>query len=141
MADDPYDLERFVAAQAPVIERVAAELAQGRKAGHWMWFVFPQFAGLGASALSQRFAIGSRHEAVAYLAHSVLGRRLCMLTSLVVSQPGSANDIFGSPDDMKFRSCMTLFAAVGDDPIFQRGLDRFFAGKPDTVTLALLDGT
>jgi len=140
MADDPYRLERFVAAQAPVIERVRAELAQGRKASHWMWFVFPQLAGLGASAMSQRFAIGSRQEAVAYLAHPVLGRRLRTLTALVVSQPGSANDIFGSPDDMKFRSCMTLFAAVDDDPVFRRALERFFAGEPDAVTLALLAG-
>ena len=138
MSEDPYDLERFVLAQAPVIDRVVAELSRGRKQSHWMWFVFPQIAGLGSSAMSQRFAIGSLREARAYLAHPILGRRLRDLTGLATSQPGSANDIFGSPDDAKFRSSMTLFAAADGGVVFQRALDRFFDGSGDPVTRRLI---
>src|SRR5476651_1694361 len=111
--DDPHDLQRFVDAQEPVIERVRAELAQGRKRSHWMWFVFPQIAGLGFSAMAQRFAIGSRAEALAYLVHDILGPRLLECSSLVMAASEKAiADILGSPDDMKFRSSMTLFDAV-----------------------------
>ncbi|MGZ9116799.1 MAG: DUF1810 domain-containing protein, partial [Methylocystis sp.] len=107
-ADDPYDLARFVAAQKPVYEKVRAELAAGRKRSHWMWFFFPQLEGLGASAMAQRYAIHSRAEAAAYLAHPVLGPRLKECVGLVNKVEGrSAHEIFGSPDDLKFHSSMT----------------------------------
>src|SRR5438046_2651703 len=111
--DDPYDLERFVAAQnaGHTYDHAVEELGRGRKTSHWMWFVFPQIAGLGMSPMSQRFAIQSLDEARAYLANPVLGPRLVECVRLVLSQDGkSAHDIFGSPDDMKFHSCLTLFA-------------------------------
>ncbi|MBX3568576.1 MAG: DUF1810 domain-containing protein [Rhizobiaceae bacterium] len=138
MTGDPFDLQRFVAAQAPVIDRVFGELRRGRKESHWMWFVFPQIAGLGHSAISRRFAIGSLDEVKAYLRHPVLGQRLLTLTGLVLEQAGSAHDIFGNPDDMKFRSSMTLFAAAGGGAVFQRALDRFFDGSPDPQTIERL---
>ena len=116
-SNDPHNLQRFVEAQDPVVDTVKKELRSGRKRTHWMWYVFPQVAGLGSSQKSKRFAIASREEAEAYLAHPILGPRLRECTELVNAVTGrSANDIFGSPDDLKFRSSMTLFDAVADDP-------------------------
>jgi uncharacterized protein (DUF1810 family) len=138
--DDPFDLQRFVAAQAPVYERVCAELRDGRKRSHWMWFVFPQIRGLGSSAMAQRYAIASLSEAAAYLDHPVLGPRLHACTRLVNAVDGrSAHEIFGSPDDMKFHSSMTLFLRAGsaDDP-FRAALDKYFAGALDRATLERL---
>lgn len=136
----PFDLERFVAAQSSVMGEVLRELSAGRKTSHWMWFVFPQITGLGRSPMAQRYAISSRDEAVAYLAHPVLGPRLVQCTALVLAVEGSsAHDIFGSPDDMKFHSSMTLFDAVSPaDNIFSSALAKFFAGKRDAATLTLL---
>jgi uncharacterized protein (DUF1810 family) len=138
--DDPYHLNRFVDAQAPVIDRVREELAQGRKRSHWMWFIFPQIAGLGFSVMAQRYAIASLDEARAYLRHPILGPRLEDCTRLAVAVDGrSATEIFGSPDDMKFRSSMTLFAmAVPDGAIFTEALRKYCAGEPDPETLMRL---
>jgi uncharacterized protein (DUF1810 family) len=139
--NDPYDLERFVDAQHTVYPRVVAELSQGRKQSHWMWFIFPQIAGLGFSAMAQRFAIGSREEAVAYLAHRILGPRLVECTRLVLAAKGrTINDILGSPDDMKFRSCMTLFGAASNNPIFDEAVTNYFPDGNDSATLAILAG-
>ncbi|WFU21536.1 DUF1810 domain-containing protein [Bradyrhizobium sp. CB1717] len=136
---DTFDLERFVQAQNPVFRDVQGELARGRKQSHWMWFVFPQVAGLGFSAMSQRYAIGSRAEAVAYLAHPVLGPRLIECTRLVLAVEGrTINAILGAPDDTKFRSSMTLFGAVSDEPVFDQALARYFAGERDAATLEIL---
>ncbi|QOZ77392.1 DUF1810 domain-containing protein [Bradyrhizobium sp. CCBAU 53351] len=136
---DPFDLERFVRAQDPVFRAVEGELARGRKQTHWMWFVFPQIAGLGFSAMSQRYAIGSRAEAEAYLAHPVLGARLVECTGLILAVEGrSINAILGAPDDAKFRSSMTLFGAVSDQPIFGDALARYFADERDSATLKIL---
>ena len=137
---DPHNLSRFVTAQAPVWARVAAELAAGRKQSHWMWFVFPQIAGLGHSTMAQLYAIGSLDEARAYLAHPLLGPRLHQATELVLAINGkTAHEIFGSPDDLKFRSSMTLFAAAApDEPLFQHALDKYFAGEGDPLTLQKL---
>ncbi|MBR1132973.1 DUF1810 domain-containing protein [Bradyrhizobium iriomotense] len=136
---DTFDLERFVQAQNPVFRDVEGELARGRKQSHWMWFVFPQIAGLGFSAMSQRYAIGSRAEAVAYLAHPVLGPRLIACTRLVLAVEGrTINAILGAPDDTKFRSSMTLFGAVSDEPVFDQALARYFAGQRDGATLEIL---
>jgi uncharacterized protein (DUF1810 family) len=138
---DPYRLERFVEAQEGVYDRALTELRAGSKARHWMWFVFPQVAGLGSSPMSQRYAIGSIEEARAYLGHPVLGSRLVDCSQAVLSHPErTARQIMGSPDDVKLRSSMTLFAlAAGAEPAFQRVLDVFFDGKPDPQTVALLD--
>lgn len=138
--DDPFDLQRFVDAQQPVYAQVLSELGAGRKRSHWMWFVFPQIAGLGSSAMAQRYAIASRDEAAAYLDHPLLGPRLNECTWLVNAIEGSGiRDIFGTPDDMKFRSSMTLFAGAtpynGD---FLAALDKYFAGTRDPATLARL---
>ena len=136
---DPFDLERFVRAQDPVFRAVLAELGLGRKQTHWMWFVFPQIAGLGFSAMSQRYAVGSRAEAEAYLAHPVLGPRLIECTRLVLAVQGrSINAILGAPDDAKFRSSMTLFGAVSNEPVFDEALARYFAGERDDATLEIL---
>ena len=137
--DDPFNLARFVAAQDPVYGRVIQELRSGRKQSHWMWFIFPQIAGLGRSATAQRYAISSLDEARAYLAHPLLGGRLRECTQLVLDAEGrSAHEIFGSPDDLKFHSCMTLFAqADGGDGCFTRALDRYFGGGRDAMTLSL----
>jgi len=140
LTDDPFDLARFTAAQDPIFDIALAELKGGRKRTHWMWFVFPQVDGLGLSATSQRYAIKGRAEARAYLDHPMLGARLRECAEAVLAIEGrSANEIFGSPDDMKLKSSMTLFAMVGDD-VFERVLDKFFQGKPDAATLRLLDG-
>ncbi|MGY3240327.1 MULTISPECIES: DUF1810 domain-containing protein [unclassified Bradyrhizobium] len=137
---DPFDLERFVRAQNPIFRAVQGELAQGRKQSHWMWFIFPQIAGLGFSAMSQRYAIGSRAEAESYLAHPLLGSRLVDCTRLVLAVEGrTINAILGAPDDAKFRSSMTLFGAVSDEPIFDEALAKYFAGQRDDATLGILD--
>jgi uncharacterized protein (DUF1810 family) len=138
---DPFNLQRFVDAQAPVYDHVRRELEAGRKESHWMWFIFPQIAGLGQSPLSIRFAIASLDEAKAYLAHPVLGARLRECARLVLDQEGeTARDSFGSIDEMKFRSSMTLFArAASDEDLFQRCIDKYFAGAPDPATLAKLE--
>lgn len=138
--DDPFDLARFVAAQAPVYERALAELRAGRKESHWMWFVFPQIEGLGVSATAQTYAIRSLAEAKAYLAHPLLGARLkdCAAAVLAVNAK-SAQAIFGAPDELKFRSSMTLFArAAPDEPLFREALEKYFDGKDDEATLARL---
>ena len=137
------DLERFVEAQDPVYGRVRAELAAGRKASHWMWFVFPQLRGLGRSETALFFGISSATEAAAYLAHPVLGGRLRECVELVLNvNDRTAHEIFGSPDDLKFRSSMTLFAAVSPaDPLFQRALDRYFDGARDPLTVQKLQAT
>jgi uncharacterized protein (DUF1810 family) len=135
---DPFDLDRFVQAQQGVHERVCAELRSGRKQSHWMWFVFPQIAGLGQSAMSRLYAISSKEEAAAYLDHEVLGARLRECTRLVNAVEGrSIRAIFGSPDDMKFHSCMSLFASVAPhEPLFREALQKYFGGEldPETVT-------
>jgi uncharacterized protein (DUF1810 family) len=136
----PHDLQRFVDAQAPVIDLVREELAQGRKRSHWMWFVFPQIAGLGFSAMAQLYAIGSLDEAQAYLRHPLLGPRLDDCTRLVLAvNSRTATEILGSPDDMKFRSSMTLFArASPGTSIFAEALRKYFDGEPDPETLKRL---
>jgi uncharacterized protein (DUF1810 family) len=136
--DDRYDLARFVSAQFGVYPQVVAELRAGRKRSHWMWFIFPQLAGLGHSAMAQRYAIGSIGEARAYLDHPVLGERLRECGRLALgARAADAHAIFGSPDDLKFHSSMTLFErADPDEPVFRQCLDRFFGGRPDAATLA-----
>jgi len=149
---DPHDLRRFVEAQQGVYAQARDELAAGRKRSHWMWFVFPQLRGLGRSEMAHRYGIASRAEAVAYLDHPLLGTRLVECTALMLAAtPGAtANAILGSPDDLKFRSSMTLFDAVAAEssrfgPLasartpFAAALDRFFAGSADAATLSLLD--
>jgi len=140
--NDPYDLTRYVAAQQPVFARVCAELAAGRKQTHWMWFVFPQLRGLGSSPMAERYGIGSLEEARAYLAHPLLGERLRHCTQLVNGVDGrSAEEIFGYPDYLKFRSCMTLFDNVAPDPsLFRAALVKYFGGEPDPMTLDILKG-
>lgn len=136
---DPFHLQRFLDAQSPVYPRVLDELRRGRKQSHWMWFIFPQHAGLGHSAMAQHFAISSRVEAGVYLKHNVLGPRLRECTGLVNAVGGrTILEILGSPDDLKFRSSMTLFGAVSSDPEFAMALSKFYAGKPDQATLNLL---
>ena len=137
---DPFNLQRFVDAQEPVYPRVVGELRAGRKQSHWMWFIFPQIEGLGFSAMAQKYAIVSRAEAEAYLAHPVLGTRLREGTQLV--NAASCTDItaiIGSPDDMKLRSSMTLFARTGDDnAAFLAVLDKYYGGEEDPATIARL---
>jgi len=137
---DIYNLQRFLSAQERVYDTVLAELRAGRKSSHWIWFIFPQIAGLGHSAMAQQFAIASLDEANAYLEHPVLGQRLRECTQLVLDVNGrSAEEIFGSPDYLKFRSCMTLFmTAATDNTIFNAALDKYFDGQPDQLTLDIL---
>lgn len=137
---DQYNLQRFIDAQAHVIDSVRRELAAGRKESHWMWFVFPQLRGLGSSSMAEKYGIASRAEAEGYLAHPVLGPRLRECTGLVNAVPNrSVEEIFGYPDDLKFRSSMTLFSSVTkDDAIFQTALDKYFNGKPDSATVSRL---
>jgi len=134
------DLQRFVVAQEPRLDDVRAELAAGRKRTHWMWFVFPQLRGLGQSPLAWHFGIQSRAEATAYLAHPVLGPRLREWVELLLQLADrTAHEIFGSPDDLKLRSCLTLFREVdGSEGVFGRALEKYFAGRPDPATLDLL---
>jgi len=140
--DDRFDLARFVAAQTAggTYERALSELRQGRKRSHWMWFVFPQLAGLGRSSMAQRYAISSLQEAQAYLAHDILGPRLIQCSTTVATSPArSAEEIFGSVDAVKLRSSMTLFStAVPDGQVFDQVIERYFDGARDPVTLQLL---
>lgn len=137
------DLSRFLDAQQPVYSKVVAELKAGSKASHWMWFIFPQIDGLGMSAMAKRYAIGNLEEARAYLADPVLGARLKECVNLLLQVQGrSAAEIMGAPDDIKLRSCATLFReASAADSIFQRLLDKYFEGDPDPATLKLLTHT
>jgi uncharacterized protein (DUF1810 family) len=143
---DEFDLGRFIEAQdAPdgggtVYTRALAELTAGRKRSHWMWFIFPQIAGLGASAMARTYAIGSRAEAAAYLSHPLLGARLKACVAAVMGLEGrSAHQVFGSPDDLKFRSSLTLFAQAADQPaVFLAALGKYFGGAGDAATLRLL---
>jgi uncharacterized protein (DUF1810 family) len=140
--DNDYDLERFVTAQEPVYATVVSELSAGRKQSHWMWFIFPQVAGLGRSDMAQRYAIRSSDEAAAYLAHPVLGSRLRQCAGLVAAQHDKdIGEIFDSPDDRKFQSSMTLFSDVAPhEAVFQACLDQFFDGRADPATLEFLNG-
>ena len=138
---DPFDLQRFIDAQDSVYRRVVAELSAGRKQSHWMWFIFPQIAGLGFSAMAQRYAMSSTEEAAAYLAHDILGPRLVECTGLVLDvKDKTIRAILGSPDDLKFRSSMTLFSAVSDDPVFDAAIAKYYAGAKDQATLGILRG-
>ena len=134
-------LQRFVDAQAPLYGAVCAELAAGMKATHWMWFIFPQLRGLGHSATARYYGIASKDEALAYRQHPVLGPRLKQCAELVLKTRGkTAHEIFGTPDDQKLQSCMTLFAEVAADvPVFTRVLERYYEGRRDARTLALLE--
>src|SRR5579862_6812437 len=138
--EDPYDLQRFVTAQNPVYDQVCAELRNGRKQSHWIWYIFPQLRGLGRSQTAAAFGIASREEAEAYLRHPVLGERLRECTRLVTLVEGrSISQIFGYPDDLKFRSSMTLFSSVTpDNQVFKDALQKYFAGEPDHLTLERL---
>jgi len=137
---DPFDLQRFVDAQKRNYDDALAELKAGRKTSHWMWYVFPQIAGLGFSAMAQTYAIGSLAEAKAYLSHPVLGPRLRECVAAVNAVTGrTAHEIFGSPDDVKFRSSLTLFAAAApEEPLFGQALAAYFGGEPDPRTLEAL---
>jgi uncharacterized protein (DUF1810 family) len=141
-AQDPYNLQRFVDAQQPVFARVITELKQGRKRGHWIWFIFPQLKGLGHSSNSEVFGISSLQEATAYVQHPVLGPRLLQCTQLVNSVQGSsAEHIFGEIDAMKVRSSMTLFAkATPDNQIFIDAINKYFAGEFDGLTINRVEG-
>jgi uncharacterized protein (DUF1810 family) len=135
--NDPHNLQRFLDAQAPVFEQVCVELRAGRKQRHWIWFIFPQIKGLGYSPTSIKFAISSREEAIAYARHPILGSRLRECTGLVIAVEGrSIEQIFGSPDDLKFRSSMTLFAnTCSDNQLFSDALRKYFKGEHDPLTL------
>ncbi|HYH64797.1 MAG TPA: DUF1810 domain-containing protein [Urbifossiella sp.] len=137
---DPFDLDRFVRAQEHDYADALAEVRAGRKESHWMWYVFPQLAGLGVSPTARRYGLTGTAEAAAYLAHPVLGPRLLEIAAAaLVVEGGSAHDIFGSPDDLKLRSCATLFARVSPPgSVFEQLLAKYFAGEPDGRTLTLL---
>jgi uncharacterized protein (DUF1810 family) len=139
-ASDPYDLNRFVQTQKDDYAQALSEIREGRKYSHWMWYIFPQFEGLGFSSMSQRYSIKSRAEAEAYLGHPLLGPRLIECTEAVLGVEGrSAFDIFGSPDDRKLRSCATLFACVSPPgSVFHRLLGKYYEGQRDEQTLHLL---
>ncbi|RYF60947.1 MAG: DUF1810 domain-containing protein [Cytophagaceae bacterium] len=134
-------LTRFIDAQVGDYEQALAEIKQGRKRSHWMWYIFPQLNGLGFSDMARVYGIRDRAEAAAYLAHPVLGPRLVEISQALLTIEGSsASQVMGSPDDLKLRSSMTLFNAVdGADPVFQAVLDKFFGGKPDARTLTMLN--
>ena len=135
-----FDLQRFVEAQNPVYDQVMQELQAGRKRSHWMWYVFPQLDGLGHSAMAERYALAGIDEARAYLAHPLLGPRLqTCVTALLQHHDKSAREMLGSPDYLKLRSCLTLFAqAAPGNPLFQLALVQFYDGEPDALTLAML---
>ena len=144
-AADPYHLARFLEAQAPCYARVLEELAAGEKTSHWMWFIFPQLRGLGVSSTARRFGLTGLEEARAYLAHPLLGSRLHECTRLVLAVEGrTAYEIFGSPDDLKLRSCLTLFAQAAapspapENRVFGEALARYYGGEPDPRPLELL---
>lgn len=135
-----FDLDRFKSAQASVYADVVRELGAGRKRTHWMWFIFPQVEGLGSSPMAMRYAIASAEEARAYLDDPLLGQRIRECTRILVDLPETnATAILGLPDDMKFKSSLTLFAAVSPEPLFQQALDKFFGGEKDARTLAFLE--
>jgi len=137
--DDPFDFQRFVEAQNPVIDDVLSKLRAGRKRSHWMWFVFPQIEGLGSSPMAQKYAIRSRAEVEAYLKHPVLGDRLCECVRLVVAASRPIAEVFGHPDDCKFRSCVTLAAAaMPDEAVFSEALGACCDGRDDLSTLEKL---
>jgi uncharacterized protein (DUF1810 family) len=137
-----FNLDRFITAQADAYARALAEIRAGRKQSHWMWFVFPQIAGLGESDMTRRYAIGTLDEARAYLEHPILGPRLLEISEAAVTLGGSsARDVFGTPDDLKLRSSATLFDVVSPGAVFGRLLDTFFDGQPDAKTLALIGRT
>ncbi len=140
MTNVAHDLARFVDAQRGTYERALAEIASGQKRSHWIWYVFPQFAGLGVSATSRKYSIGSLAEAEAYLRHEILGPRLVACANAALAVEGaSAREIFGSPDDLKLRSSATLFAQVSPDgSVFHRLLEKYFGGEPDAATLRLV---
>jgi uncharacterized protein (DUF1810 family) len=140
MPDDSHDLDRFVAAQADSYDQALTEVRAGRKRSHWMWYVFPQVAGLGSSPMAQRYAIQSLDEARAYLDHPILGPRLVAIAEAALALPDrSAASVFGSPDDLKLRSCATLFAEISPPGSpFARLLDHYFDGQPDAQTLRIL---
>ena len=142
MSDDPFNLARFVKAQETTYADALSELRDGRKRSHWMWFIFPQIRGLGVSPTAQYYAIGGLDEARAYLAHPVLGPRLLACTQAVNAHRGTPlRQIFGTPDDMKFRSSMTLFELAADDPSeFSQALDTLCDGIRDELTLAIVSG-
>ena len=139
-SDDPYDLKRFLSAQEGIYERALAELTRGQKRTHWMWYIFPQFDGLGYSPTAKRYSIKSMEEARQYLNHPVLGKRLLECTEAVIAlKGGSLSEIFGYPDDMKFKSSMTLFEKIaGSGSVFSSALDRYCHGERDAATLKLL---
>lgn len=140
LSNDPFDLERFVQAQAADYDQALSELQQGEKRSHWMWYIFPQIEGLGSSPMSRRYSIKSAAEARAYLSHPILGPRLRECTAVVNAIVGhSAHEIFGSPDDLKLRSSMTLFARASGDDVFEQVLGKYFNGQHDSETLRLLD--
>ena len=138
--EDLYDLKRFIKAQNHSYETALNEIKNGRKQSHWMWYIFPQFKGLGQSATSRQYAIKSKEEAQAFFDHKILGSRLVEITNALLNLEGlKAHAIFGSPDDLKLKSCMTLFAAIQEkNTCFQEVLDKYYAGKPDDKTLKLL---
>ena len=137
--NDPFNLQRFVDAQSPIFDQVCSELRDGAKRSHWMWFIFPQIKGLGNSELARKFAISSREEAKAYLDHPILAPRLIECTKLVnVIERRTIEQIFGYPDYLKFRSCVTLFANTADNQIFAEALRKYFKGKSDPGTLERL---
>ena len=141
-AGDPYDLQRFVDAQSHCFEQVCRELSEGHKKSHWMWFIFPQLKGFGHSAMANRYAISSLQEAEAYLTHPILGPRLRHCTQLVtLVEDRTIQQILGIPDDLKFRSSMTMFANIAtESKVFRDALQKYFAGMPDQRTLRILLG-
>lgn len=141
--DDPFDLQRFINAQDGHYEKALGELQAGRKRSHWMWFIFPQIAGLGASAMAQHYAIAAPAEARAYIQHPLLGERLIECTEAVNAHAQqTVSEIFGSPDDLKFRSSMTLFALIAPaEPAFATALQTFFNGVPDPLTIEKLQAS
>jgi uncharacterized protein (DUF1810 family) len=141
ISEDPFDLNRFIAAQDSIYDRVLAELRRGDKRSHWMWYIFPQISGLGFSLTSRQYAIKSIEEARAYLNHPVLGQRLLECAEILLAVKGrSASEIFGYPDDMKLKSSMTLFVCVSEpDSVFERVLKKYYKGERDVRTLELLD--
>ena len=137
---DPFDLNRFVSAQEPIYDRALAELNNGKKHSHWMWYIFPQLDGLARSTTSKHYAIKSRDEAIAYLDHPLLGSRLRECSNAILALEGkTVTEILGYPDDLKLKSSMTLFSEVATDSIFARVLDKYFQSEKDVKTLQLLE--